>query len=106
MGLAEPQTLEEWAAFYPKFQRLPWLDDRTHEHIQRMREYIRIAFGAAPIRRRSSAREALMRVLAPAARMRLRSDSYRLPMELWLLKSMIRLKSALGLSVRSHVVQS
>jgi anaerobic magnesium-protoporphyrin IX monomethyl ester cyclase len=106
MGLAEPKTLEEWAAFYPKFQRLPWLDNETHEHIQRMREYIRIAFGAAPIRRRSSAREVMMRALAPMARLRLRRDQYGMPMELWLLKSMIRMKAALGLSVRSHVVQS
>src|SRR5260370_1266269 len=49
MGLQEPQTLEEWAAFYPKFQRLPWLDAPTHQRIQRIREYIRIGFGAAPV---------------------------------------------------------
>src|SRR5207249_9034150 len=55
MGLREPQTLEEWAEFYPKFQRLPWLDGDVHERIQRMREYIRIAYGALPIRRRSVA---------------------------------------------------
>jgi hypothetical protein len=28
------------------------------------------------------------------------------PMELWLLRSLIRMKSALGLSLRTHVVQS
>jgi len=106
MGLKEPQTLEEWAEFYPKFQRLPWLDDETHEHIQRMREYIRIAFGANPVRKRSAARRALMRALAPAARMRLRNDRYDMPMELWLLRSLIRLKSALGMSLKTHVVQS
>jgi len=71
-----------------------------------MREYIRIAFGANPVRKRSAARRALMRALAPAARMRLRNDRYDMPMELWLLRSLIRLKSALGMSLKTHVVQS
>jgi radical SAM superfamily enzyme YgiQ (UPF0313 family) len=105
MGLKEPQSLEEWASFYPKFQRLPWLDDATHHRIQRIREYIRIGFGATPIRR-STARELALRLLAPAARMRLQSDQFALPMELWFLKSMSRVRSALGLSVRTHVVRS
>jgi radical SAM superfamily enzyme YgiQ (UPF0313 family) len=106
MGLEEPRSLEEWAAFYPKIQRLPWLDEQTHRHIQRMREYIRIGFGAAPIRRRSRVRQAAIRMLAPAARVRLRADRYSLPVELWALKSMSRAASALGFSVRTHVVQS
>jgi radical SAM superfamily enzyme YgiQ (UPF0313 family) len=105
MGLREPATLEEWAEFYPKFQRLPWIDDKTHQRIQRMREFIRIGFGAAPIRR-SAPREIVLRLLAPAARMRLRSGIYNVPMELWFLKSMSRIRAGLGLSVRTHVVQS
>ena len=106
MGLKEPESLEEWAAFYPKFMRLPWHDDATHRRIQRMREYIRIAFPHAPVRRRSGARLLFNQLLAPAARLRLQMDQYGLPVELWALKSMIRLKSAMGLSVRTHVVQS
>jgi len=106
MGLREPQTLEEWAAFYPKFQRLPWIDDATHERIQIMRDYIRIGFGAAPVGRTNRARQAVVRMLAPAARFRLRRDQYSVPMELWLLKSLGRLRSALGLSIRTHVVRS
>ncbi|MBI4471023.1 MAG: B12-binding domain-containing radical SAM protein [Acidobacteria bacterium] len=105
MGLREPQSLEEWAAFYPKFQRLPWLDNATHERIQRIREYIRIGFGAAPIRRRSLPRAIAIRLFAPAARFRLRSDRYSVPMELWCLKFMSRARAALGLSVRTHVVR-
>ena len=104
LGLREPQSLEEWAEFYPKFQRLPWIDEREHARIQRMREYIRIAFGAAPIRRRSSLRETAHRLLAPAARARLRADRYALPVELWALKSVSRAKAALGLAaVKTHV---
>ena len=107
MGLREPDSLESWAAFYPKFQRLPWIDNRTHRHIQRMREYIRIAYGAAPVRRRSSVRAAAHRVLAPIARARLNRDQYTWPIELWALRSMSRLKHSLGFrNVRTHVTQS
>src|SRR5437870_2752187 len=105
MGLREPQTLEDWAAFYPKFQKLPWLDDVTHQRIQRIREYIRIGFGAAPVGRRSRARQAVVRMLAPAARLRLRRNQYAVPMELWLLKSLSHIRSAVGLSIRTHVVR-
>jgi len=106
MGLKEPQSLEEWASFYPKFQRLPWIDDATHERIQRIREYVRIGFGTTPIRRRSLPRQIAMWLFAPAARFRLRSDRYSMPVELWSLRFMSRVRSALGLSIRTHVVRS
>ncbi len=107
MGLREPDSLEQWADFYPKFQRLPWIDDKTHRHIQRMRDYIRIAYGAASIRERSSLRQAVHRALAPVARARLNRDHYEMPVELWAMKSMSRLKNALGLqTVHTHVTQS
>jgi anaerobic magnesium-protoporphyrin IX monomethyl ester cyclase len=107
MGLREPESLEQWAEFYPKFQRLPWIDDKTHRQIQRIREYIRIAYGAAPVRPRSSLRAAAHSLLTPIARARLNSDRYALPVELWALKSLSRLKNAIGLqAVRTHVTQS
>ena len=105
LGLKAPGTLEEWGVFYPKFQRLPWLDEATHARIQRIREYIRIGYGATPIRR-SRAREIVLRLLAPAARLRMRMDQFSVPVELWFLKSMSLLRSVLGLSVRTHVVRS
>jgi len=107
MGLKQPESLEEWAEFYPKFQRLPWIDDKTHREIQRMRDYIRIAYGAAAVRQRSTLRKAANSILAPIARARLNGHQYAVPVELWALKSMSRLKNALGFqTVRSHVTQS
>lgn len=107
LGLEAPRSLEEWAAFYPKLQRLPWIDAASHKQIQRMREYIRIGFGAAPIRRRSRVRGALVRVLGPSARARLRGDRYAIPVELWLLRAGSAVKSALNpWGSRSHVIQS
>jgi radical SAM superfamily enzyme YgiQ (UPF0313 family) len=104
MGLREPQTLEEWAEFYPKFQRLPWINAGAHQRIQRMRDYIRIAYGALPIRRRSTAREVAHRVLSPIARARLSTHTYGLPLELWSLQAMSRARRALGFGqARTHV---
>jgi anaerobic magnesium-protoporphyrin IX monomethyl ester cyclase len=107
MGLREPQTLEEWADFYPKFQRLPWVDEKRHAQIQRMRDYIRIAYGMDTVRRKSRMREAANRLLGPIARARLGAHRYGLPLELWALKGLSRAKNALGFhNVRTHVVQS
>jgi len=107
MGLREPESLEQWAEFYPKFQRLPWIDEKTHGEIQRIRDYIRIAYGAAPVRPRSRWRQAAHSMLGPVARARLSSERYAWPVELWVLRSMSRLKNAIGLrTVRTHVTQS
>jgi hypothetical protein len=107
MGLKEPQSLEEWADFYPKFQRLPWIDERRHTQIQRMRDYIRIGYGMDGVRRRSLLRNAANRVLGPIARARLEAHRYSLPLELWALKGLSRAKNALGFhNVRTHIAQS
>ena len=107
MGLREPQSLEEWAEFYPKFQRLPWVDEKRHAQIQRMRDYIRIAYATEGVRRRSGLRNAANWLLAPIARARLDAHAYNLPVELWALKGLSRVKNALGFhNVRTHIVQS
>jgi radical SAM superfamily enzyme YgiQ (UPF0313 family) len=107
MGLQEPRSLEEWADFYPKFQRLPWVDEKRHAQIQRMRDYIRIAYGMDTVRRKSGLRQAANRLLAPIARARLDAHRYDLPLELWALKGLSRVKNALGFhNVRTHIVQS
>ena len=66
-----------------------------------------IAYGAAPVRPRSRWRQAAHSMLGPAARARLSSERYAWPVELWVLRSMSRLKNAIGLrTVRTHVTQS
>ena len=107
MGLRSPGTLEEWASFYPKFQRLPWLDGESHTHVQLMREFIRIGFGAAPVRRRSQLREYFLRILRPSARARLRADLYTMPVELWLLRLASWVKAMMRpWKTKSHVMPS
>jgi hypothetical protein len=45
-GVREPQSLEDWAAFHPKVQVLPWLQGKKHARIQRIRDYIRMGYSA------------------------------------------------------------
>jgi anaerobic magnesium-protoporphyrin IX monomethyl ester cyclase len=95
-GVREPQTLEEWADFHPKIQRLPWLHGARHARIQRIRDYIRMGYSArqmvitAPTGWRGLARNVLRRV----ARWRLRLMWTRFPLEVWALRAYKSLKRA------------
>ena len=72
-----------------------------------MRDYIRIGYGMEAVRRRSRLRQAANRLLGPIARARLDAHTYYLPLELWALNGLSRLKNALGFhNVRTHIVQS
>jgi radical SAM superfamily enzyme YgiQ (UPF0313 family) len=88
-GVREPQTLEEWAAFYPKVQVLPWLQGKPHARIQRIRDYIRIGYSSrqmvvAPPR---GLKGVLQRTLRRLARWRLRTLLTDLPVEIWALRA-------------------
>jgi len=93
-GVREPRTLEEWAAFHPKVQVLPWLEGRRHARIQRIRDYIRLGYSArqmvvAPAR---GWRGALRGVLKHLARVRLRLMWIRLPVEIWALRAWVAMR--------------
>jgi anaerobic magnesium-protoporphyrin IX monomethyl ester cyclase len=95
-GVREPRTLEEWAAFYPKVQVLPWLQGRPHARIQRIRDYIRIGYSSrqmvvAPPR---GLKGVLQRTLRRLARWRLRTLVTQLPVEVWALRAWRSLRRA------------
>ena len=95
-GVREPQTLEEWAAFYPKVQVLPWLQGRPHARIQRIRDYIRIGYSSrqmvvAPPR---GLKGVLQRALKQMARFRLRTLLVEFPLEVWALRAWRSLRRA------------
>ena len=95
-GVREPQTLEEWAAFYPKVQVLPWLQGPAHARVQRIRDYIRIGYSsrqmvvAAPRGVKGVAQRGLRRL----ARWRLRTLSLQAPVDLWALRTWRSLRRA------------
>jgi radical SAM superfamily enzyme YgiQ (UPF0313 family) len=95
-GVREPQSLEEWAAFYPKTQVLPWLDGQKHARIQRIRDYIRMGYSARQmvVQRKRGWRGLAERTLRALARWRLRSLLIQFPVEVWALRAYKALKRA------------
>ncbi len=93
-GVSEPQTLEDWAVFYPKIQVLPWLQGARHARVQRIRDYIRIGYSARHmvVHRPHGPRAAARRVLQRLARWRLRTMKVQWPVEVWALKAWHQLK--------------
>ncbi len=86
LGVEVPGSLEGWADFFPRYTTLPWLNGRSHARVQRMREYLRVAFSRVAIAkdRRGAATRALYRLMSVPARWRLDHGFYDLPVELWL----------------------
>jgi anaerobic magnesium-protoporphyrin IX monomethyl ester cyclase len=88
-GVEEPRTLEEWAAFHPRIQTLPWLSGERHARIQRLREFIRIGYSARQmvVEQPRGLKGAARRTLRSAARWRLRKSTTAFPVEVWALRA-------------------
>lgn len=98
LGVQEPQSLEEWAVFYPKIQELPWLKGAAHARIQRIRDYIRIGYSARKmvVHRPDGVKDLVRRLLQGIARFRLRRLAVGFPVEVWLLRQWSLLKASRG----------
>ena len=84
--------------FYPKVQKLPWLDGRAHARVQRIREYIRIGYSARKmvVRRPDGIKDVVRRGLQGLARLRLRRLAVGFPVEVWALRIWRQLKGLFG----------
>lgn len=98
LGVQEPRTLEEWAQFHPKIQKLPWLEGKAHSRIQRIRDYIRIGYSARKmvVHRPQGFKDLVRRGLQALARMRLRRLAVGFPVEVWALKVWKEIKALFG----------
>ncbi len=98
LGVSEPGSLEEWAVFYPKIQRLPWLDGKAHARVQRIRDYIRIGYSARKmvVHRPDGVKDLVRRGLQTMARFRLSRLAVGFPIEVWALRAWKELKSLFG----------
>ena len=85
-GIDVPKTLEGWVDFFPRYTILPWLKGRKHSDVQKMREYLRVAFNRVPIgvRRKHSLQRLIHGMIEIPARWRLDHHLYGFPVELWL----------------------
>jgi anaerobic magnesium-protoporphyrin IX monomethyl ester cyclase len=86
LGINVPRTFEGWADFFPRYTVLPWLKGEQHKRVQRMREYLRVAFTRVPIgvSKKHPVNRLVHRTISLPARWRLDHDVYGAPVELWL----------------------
>jgi anaerobic magnesium-protoporphyrin IX monomethyl ester cyclase len=86
LGIQVPKTFEGWADFFPRYTTLPWLKGPQHQRVQRMREYLRIAFNRVPIgvQKKHPVTRLVHRTISLPARWRLDHSIYSAPFELWL----------------------
>lgn len=86
IGIEVPNSLEAWVDYFPRYTVLPWLKGKDHERVQKMRDYLRIAFDRAPIAASGPGRiaRAVKHLTAYPARWRLDHGAYDFPFELWL----------------------
>jgi anaerobic magnesium-protoporphyrin IX monomethyl ester cyclase len=93
LGIETPASFEGWADFFPRYTTLPWLHGPAHERVQRMREYLRLAFQRVPIakERRRAVTRALHHAISVPAQWRLDHSYYEFPVELWLKDAMQRI---------------
>lgn len=86
LGFTVPESLEGWVDYFPRYTVLPWLRGKEHRRVQRMRDYLRIAFDRTPIAANGPGRlaKAVQHLTAYPARLRLDRDFYDFPIELWL----------------------
>jgi radical SAM superfamily enzyme YgiQ (UPF0313 family) len=96
LGIEVPRSLEGWVDYFPRYTALPWLKGKDHQRVQRMRDYLRIAFDRAPIAATGTGgfARAIKHLTAYPARWRLDRDVYGFPFELWvnrMLKNLVKL---------------
>jgi anaerobic magnesium-protoporphyrin IX monomethyl ester cyclase len=86
LGIHVPLTFEGWADFFPRYTVLPWLKGKQHQRVQRMREYLRVAFNRIPIgvQKKHPVNRFVHKTISLPARWRLDHDVYAAPVELWL----------------------
>jgi radical SAM superfamily enzyme YgiQ (UPF0313 family) len=86
MGLAEPQSLLEWADIDLGITKLPWLQGKSFDTLQRGISYFLLDNQINRTRRRSKwgATQSILRAARRPLHWRIRNYSFDWPLELWL----------------------
>lgn len=95
MGLQPPESLEDWANFYPRIMELPWLRGAQHRRLQAIRQYLRFGYHQVKVGEKSHSwrHTAILNLLRPSSRYRIRSKNFHLPFEIYGYWGLQRLKS-------------
>jgi len=108
LGIDVPKSLEGWTDFFPRYTQLPWLNGKKHRDVQRMRDYLRLAFNRIPIgvQKKSFFQRLVHNAIAAPARWRLDHDFYSAPVELWLKDQANRMAAPPKAKVDAHMLQA
>ena len=108
LGIHVPDSLEGWVDFFPRYTTLPWLNGKSHQRVQTMRDYLRVAFNRIPIGkyRVHPLNRAIHESISVPARWRLDHDFYGMPVELWLKNAANRWFPPVKSKVDAHQLQA
>ncbi len=83
-GFEPPKEFAEWADFYPRITRLPWMDRQQHQRLQSIRQYLRFGYHQVKVASPLGLPHRMLRtVLKPTSRLRVRSKRFAFPWELY-----------------------
>lgn len=94
MGFQAPERFEQWADFYPRITRLPWMDKRQHWRLQAIRQYLRFGYHQVNVGEKpASVRHRLiLKLLKPLSRYRVRNKLFGFPWEIYTYRGLQQLK--------------
>ena len=84
-GFQPPQSLEEWADFYPRITRLPWLTDAEHRQLQAIRQYLRFGYHQVNVAEKPPSRrhQLVLDLFQSSSRYRVRNKKFGFPWEVY-----------------------
>ena len=93
-GFEAPERFEDWADFYPRITRLPWLDPAQHSRLQAIRQYLRFGYHQVNVGERSHSKkhQMVLNLLQPTSRFRIRHKKFGFPLEVQAYQALQKLK--------------
>ncbi len=94
-GFRPPARFEEWADFYPRITRLPWMQESEHRRLQAIRQYLRFGYHQVNVGEKAHSRrhQLLLNLFQPSSRLRIRHKRFEMPWEVYAYWGLQRLKS-------------
>ncbi len=93
-GFRPPQRFEEWADFYPRITRLPWMTRREHARLQAIRQYLRFGYHQVNVGEKPPSRrhQMIRKLFQPSSRYRIRNKQFGFPWEVYAYRGIQQLK--------------
>ena len=93
-GFRPPQRFEEWADFYPRITRLPWMREPEHTRLQAIRQYLRFGYHQVNVGEKPPSRRhrMILNLFQPLSRYRIRNKKFGFPWEVYAYQGLQQLK--------------